>query len=172
MAELAGAARASLLVRHILAEPAVRPLAPRFVPLARPWPQNSPGLNSCQQLPTLRSRPPRLGYTTMAVAMVGSALAAPRCNKTSLGAVAVSAETREVKAGDEIYVNYEGRLEDGTVFDSREGKEPLYFTVGTGQVVRGFDKAVRGLKVGEKKTVTIPAEAHISAVYFFTLKRA
>lgn len=139
MAELAGAARASLLVRHILAEPAVRPLAPRFVPLAR-------------------SRPPRLGYTTMAVAMVGSALAAPRCNKTSLGAVAVSAETREVKAGDEIYVNYEGRLEDGTVFDSREGKEPLYFTVGTGQVVRGFDKAVRGLKVGEKKTVTIPAE--------------
>lgn len=141
MAELVGAARASLLARHVLAEPCVRPRA-RVVPFAG-----------------RRSKQPRWGYATMAIAMVGSGLAhGTRRNKSALGAVAVSAATREVKAGDEIYVTYEGRLEDGTVFDSRKGKEPLCFTVGTGQVVPGFDKAVRGLKVGEKKTVTIPAE--------------
>ncbi|UCH52158.1 MAG: peptidylprolyl isomerase [Chloroflexota bacterium] len=62
----------------------------------------------------------------------------------------------EAKLGDTVQVNYIGKLTDGTVFDSSAEREPLEFTIGTGQVIPGFDKAVQGMKVGEKKTVTIP----------------
>jgi peptidylprolyl isomerase len=60
-----------------------------------------------------------------------------------------------IKAGDTISVNYTGRFEDGQVFDSSEGREPLKFTVGAGQLIRGFDDAVVGLNTGDKTTVTI-----------------
>ena len=63
-----------------------------------------------------------------------------------------------IKAGDTISVNYSGSFEDGTVFDSSEGKQPLKFTVGSGQLIKGFDDAVLGMKEGEKKTVTLPPE--------------
>jgi peptidylprolyl isomerase len=63
-----------------------------------------------------------------------------------------------IKAGDTISVNYTGRFEDGEVFDSSEGREPLKFTVGEGQLIAGFDKAVVGLKAGDKTTVTIAPE--------------
>jgi peptidylprolyl isomerase len=52
-------------------------------------------------------------------------------------------------------VDYTGRLEDGNVFDTSEGGEPLKFTVGSGMLIRGFDQAVTGMKAGEEKTVTI-----------------
>ncbi|HKK01300.1 MAG TPA: peptidylprolyl isomerase [Desulfuromonadales bacterium] len=56
-------------------------------------------------------------------------------------------------------VHYTGSLSDGTVFDSsRERKEPLEFTVGAGQVIKGFDDAVADMGVGDKKTVTVPAD--------------
>ena len=62
----------------------------------------------------------------------------------------------QVKRGDTVKVHYTGTLEDGSVFDSSEGREPLQFTVGSGQVIVGFDEAVTGMAVGEKKTVLIP----------------
>jgi peptidylprolyl isomerase len=62
-----------------------------------------------------------------------------------------------VIVGDTVLVNYTGKLSDGTQFDSTAGKEPFKFKVGSGQVIVGFDKAVIGMKVGQKKTVTIPA---------------
>lgn len=66
-----------------------------------------------------------------------------------------------VKKGDTISVNYTGRFIDGKVFDSSDGRSPLKFTVGEGQLVRGFDNAVVGMQTGEKKTVTIaPAEGY------------
>lgn len=67
-----------------------------------------------------------------------------------------------VKAGDKVEVHYKGTLEDGTVFDeSYTRKEPLPFTVGGGQMIKGFDAAVVGMKVGDKKTVTLaPADAY------------
>ncbi len=63
-----------------------------------------------------------------------------------------------VKLGDNVKVNYKGTLVDGTVFDSSEGKEPLEFVVGSGQVIQGFDEAMIGMNVGESKVVDIPVE--------------
>ncbi|MFO0754458.1 MAG: peptidylprolyl isomerase [Thermodesulfovibrionales bacterium] len=59
--------------------------------------------------------------------------------------------------GDRVKVHYTGRLSDGTVFDSSEGCEPLAFTLGEGHLIQGFESAVAGMSVGEKKTVIIPA---------------
>jgi FKBP-type peptidyl-prolyl cis-trans isomerase 2 len=63
----------------------------------------------------------------------------------------------QAKNGNIVQVDYTGKLADGTVFDSSVGSEPLEFKLGAGQVIPGFEKAVLGMKVGEKKTVTIPA---------------
>ena len=59
--------------------------------------------------------------------------------------------------GDKIKVNYRGTLSDGTEFDSSEGKDPLEFTIGGGQVIPGFDNAVIDMEVNEKKSINIPA---------------
>lgn len=64
----------------------------------------------------------------------------------------------KVQVGDSVSVHYHGRLNDGTTFDSSEGREPLVFKVGQGQVIKGFDKALEGMELGEKKTVHIPVE--------------
>lgn len=64
----------------------------------------------------------------------------------------------EVKNGDTIKINYRGTLDDGTVFDSSEGREPLQFEVGSGMVIPGFDKGVLGMSIGQKKTINIPVE--------------
>ena len=61
-----------------------------------------------------------------------------------------------INSGDTISVDYIGKLQDGKVFDSSEGKSPLTFTVGSGMLIKGFDTAVIGMKKGESKTVTIP----------------
>ena len=60
--------------------------------------------------------------------------------------------------GDTVAVHYRGTLDDGTEFDSSEGRDPLSFVVGSGQVIAGFDDAVRGLAVGESRTVRIEPE--------------
>lgn len=60
--------------------------------------------------------------------------------------------------GQCVRVNYRGTLGDGTEFDSSYGREPLQFTLGSGQVIVGFEEAVEGMDVGQKKTVTIPPE--------------
>ena len=63
----------------------------------------------------------------------------------------------QARSGDTVRIHYTGTLEDGEVFDSSEGAEPLEFTLGAGQVIPGFDTAVAGMAPGERKTVTIPA---------------
>jgi peptidylprolyl isomerase len=64
-------------------------------------------------------------------------------------------------SGDTVHVHYTGRLDDGTVFDSSEGRDPLTFTVGAGQVIPGFDQAVSGMAPGDSKTVRIgPSDAY------------
>ena len=64
----------------------------------------------------------------------------------------------QAKSGDAVKIHYKGSLDDGSVFDSSEGRDPLAFTLGGGQVIPGFDEAVTGMAVGEKKSVNIPAE--------------
>jgi FKBP-type peptidyl-prolyl cis-trans isomerase 2 len=64
----------------------------------------------------------------------------------------------EAKKGDVVRVHYTGRLVDGTQFDSSAGREPLEFTVGAGQMIRGFDAGVVGMRVGDRKTLNIAPE--------------
>lgn len=59
--------------------------------------------------------------------------------------------------GQTVLVHYTGTLTDGSQFDSSKGRAPLQFTVGSGEVIPGFDAAVRDLEIGQSKTVTIPA---------------
>ncbi|TYC80007.1 peptidylprolyl isomerase [Stappia sp. BW2] len=61
----------------------------------------------------------------------------------------------EAKSGDTVRLHYKGTLDDGSVFDSSEGRDPLEFTVGSGQIIPGLDQAIPGMKVGDEKTVRI-----------------
>jgi FKBP-type peptidyl-prolyl cis-trans isomerase 2 len=63
-----------------------------------------------------------------------------------------------VKNGDVVAVHYTGRLSTGEEFDSSQGREPLEFTVGAGQMIAGFDAGVIGMNIGEKKTLNISPE--------------
>ncbi|MBO0800767.1 MAG: peptidylprolyl isomerase [Blastocatellia bacterium] len=63
-----------------------------------------------------------------------------------------------VKTGDLVKVHYTGKLETGEVFDSSEEGEPLSFTVGAGEVIEGFDRALIGMQVGESKDIVVPPE--------------
>lgn len=62
---------------------------------------------------------------------------------------------QQVKSGDKVKVHYHGKLRSGETFDSSQGREPLEFTVGSGQVIKGFDQGVMGMQVGDKRTVEI-----------------
>ncbi|HEX8143056.1 MAG TPA: peptidylprolyl isomerase [Pyrinomonadaceae bacterium] len=64
----------------------------------------------------------------------------------------------QAKKGDTAQVHYTGRLEDGQVFDSSEGGEPLEFEIGAGRVIPGFDEGVRGMNEGDKKRIEIEAD--------------
>jgi peptidylprolyl isomerase len=64
----------------------------------------------------------------------------------------------QAQSGDNVKVHYTGKLDDGTVFDSSEGREPLEFTLGAQQVIPGFENAIVGMSPGEDKTVVIPAD--------------
>jgi peptidylprolyl isomerase len=67
----------------------------------------------------------------------------------------------QAKTGDTVRIHYTGTLDDGTQFDSSDGRDPLEFALGGGQVIPGFDTAVDGMAVGENKSVTIqPEEAY------------
>ncbi|KCZ54917.1 peptidylprolyl isomerase [Hyphomonas beringensis] len=64
----------------------------------------------------------------------------------------------QVKSGDTVHIHYTGTLNDGTTFDSSEGREPLTFQVGSGQIIPGLDSAIPGMAIGDKKTVNVPAD--------------
>ncbi|WP_138934381.1 FKBP-type peptidyl-prolyl cis-trans isomerase [Roseovarius arcticus] len=64
----------------------------------------------------------------------------------------------EVKSGDTVHIHYTGTLNDGTVFDSSDGRDPLAFEVGSGQIIPGLDTAIPGMTIGDKKTVEVPAD--------------
>jgi peptidylprolyl isomerase len=65
---------------------------------------------------------------------------------------------QQAQDGDNVKVHYHGRLRTGETFDSSEGRDPLEFTIGAGQMIKGFDDGVKGMQVGDKKTVEIVAD--------------
>ena len=74
-------------------------------------------------------------------------------------AIGCGGEELTAQDGDLVAVHYTGTLSDGTQFDSSYDRgEPLEFTAGAGGMITGFDNAVKGMKVGDKKTVTLPPE--------------
>jgi FKBP-type peptidyl-prolyl cis-trans isomerase 2 len=66
---------------------------------------------------------------------------------------------KTVQRGDLVRLHYRGTLEDDSVFDSSEGREPLSFEAGAGDVIEGFDDGVMGMRVGQRKRIVIPPEA-------------
>src|SRR5690606_2282842 len=64
----------------------------------------------------------------------------------------------QAQAGNTVRVHYTGNLDDGTVFDSSRGRDPLEVKLGAGQVIPGFEQALLGMNPGEERRVTIPAE--------------
>lgn len=65
---------------------------------------------------------------------------------------------QQAKKGDTVSVHYTGKLSNGTVFDSSLSRHPLRFTLGSGQVIAGFDQAIIGMNPGESKTAVIPMD--------------
>lgn len=95
----------------------------------------------------------------------GIYLATSRNNTSQTGATELQIEDLvvgsgdEAKAGDRVSVHYTGWLEDGTKFDSSIDRgQPLIFTVGTGQVIGGWDEGIPGMKEGGKRRLTIPPD--------------
>ena len=64
----------------------------------------------------------------------------------------------QVENGDTVQIHYTGTLQDGTTFDSSEGRDPLAFEVGSGQIITGLDKALPGMAVGDTKKVSVPCD--------------
>lgn len=71
----------------------------------------------------------------------------------------------QVKENNTVKVNYTGKLTNGQIFDSSEGKEPLEFTLGQGQLIPGFEKALIDMKLHEKKTITVAKEEAYGVFY-------
>jgi FKBP-type peptidyl-prolyl cis-trans isomerase 2 len=91
-------------------------------------------------------------------ASITSTTASETTTTTEGGDVSDTQSDQVASDGDTVAVHYRGTLDDGTEFDSSEGRDPLTFVVGSGQVIAGFDDAVRGLEVGESRTVRIEPE--------------
>jgi FKBP-type peptidyl-prolyl cis-trans isomerase 2 len=99
--------------------------------------------------------------TTAADASSTTTTTTSAATTTEAAAGGESSDGRVVQAGDAVSVHYTGTLDDGTVFDSSVGGETLDFTQGAGQMIAGFDAAVLGMGVGEKKTIRLsPDEAY------------
>ena len=71
----------------------------------------------------------------------------------------------QVKKGDTVRIHYTGTLADGAVFDSSEGRDPLEFTVGAGQVIPGLEAGMEGMAVGEARVVEVPADQAYGPVF-------
>ncbi|EAQ86090.1 hypothetical protein CHGG_07343 [Chaetomium globosum CBS 148.51] len=85
----------------------------------------------------------------------------PQLDGLEVVVLAEGTGTRETKRGDQIEVHYTGTLLDGTKFDSSRDPnrgDPLAFKVGSGQVIKGWDEGLLGMKVGEKRKLTISPE--------------
>ncbi len=101
--------------------------------------------------------------TFLALLLVASAILLGSCGgspapTTTATPTPTGGETAQAQTGDTVRVDYTGKLEDGTEFDSSAGREPLQFTIGQGSMIPGFEQAIIGMAPGESKTVKIPVD--------------
>ena len=85
---------------------------------------------------------------------------AAKAEKAQVADIATNKRKREMaqaKSGDTVKVHYTGRLDDGTVFGSPDGQEPIQFVIGANNIIAGLKEAVIGMALGESKTVKIAA---------------
>ncbi len=108
----------------------------------------------------------------ISILLMGSIIFGSGCADKGDEKINKTNDSRAVKAGDTVQVDYTGKLEDGTVFDTsieetakkaniytaNRTYSPLTFVAGAGQMIKGFDNGVIGMKIGEEKTITIPPE--------------
>ncbi len=106
--------------------------------------------------PSASTQPSATASTQPSAAPSTEASTAPTTASTA--ATTTDEEARVAQDGDTVAVHYTGTLDDGSEFDSSAGRDPLSFVVGSGQVISGFDDAVRGLAVGDSRTVRIEPE--------------
>lgn len=91
--------------------------------------------------------------------LVDNLSASPATASTQLIAQDENVGTGETVAlGDVLTVNYTGKLQDGTVFDTSVGKRPVQFVLGGGQVIPGWDQGLQGMKVGGKRLLVVPPD--------------
>ena len=83
----------------------------------------------------------------------------PKVDGVTIEVLAAGSGNKVVRSGDTIKVHYVGTLQDGTVFDSSVAKNsPFSFRIGQGRVIKGWDEGLMGMKVGEKRKLTISPE--------------
>ncbi len=99
-----------------------------------------------------------IGFICFTFLIVPVSWAKTKNKKTRSKKQMAMVEVEGIKQGDTVEVEYTGKLDDGTVFDTSVSKEPLKFTLGVKKVIPGFEEAVLGMKQGEKKTTRIPVE--------------
>lgn len=103
----------------------------------------------------------KLIIAVVAVLVIAGAVLFSNANKNDneINNMKKEESVRLTRAGDTISVHYTGTLEDGTKFDSSLDRgEPFEFTLGAGQVIKGWDQGLLGMKVGEKRKLTLPPE--------------
>jgi peptidylprolyl isomerase len=71
----------------------------------------------------------------------------------------------EIKQGDTVRIHYTGRLSDGSVFDTSDGRDPLEFAYGEGQVIAGLESGMEGMSVGDKRIIEVPADQAYGPVH-------
>lgn len=98
-------------------------------------------------------------FDSSALNSEAGASAQPEASSSQLSVQDQAAGTgRAAQPGDTVTVNYTGKLQDGTVFDSSVGKTPFSFTLGAGQVISGWDQGLVGAQAGTKRTLVIPPQ--------------
>jgi len=108
--------------------------------------------------PMARTPLPAALTLVLALSVTGVARAADEPTPSPTSAVEPNAETPDVRPGSVVHLEFTLHDETGAVLDTNRGRTPLVFTYGSGEIIRGLERALTGMKVGDEKRVTVPPE--------------